>query len=202
MPDQKTKTALDILEAEVNLAVARCKRIGIQRKILDEQDDHLRTGIVGISTATETEEERRHLHLARVAEQAAQTALEARQTGCNEVTGLDALCSQHRLTEVERAVLVLAFIPAASKEMAGCLDHISVHGYGSDVLVVESVANYFEMGFADRLVVVDYFRADAPLVQHGLVNLDVGRSGDPQDWRDAVVRLTSKAFEAIVGATQ
>jgi len=202
MPDQKTKTALDILEAEVNLAVARCKRIGIQRKILDEQDDHLRTGIVGISTATETEEERRHLHLARVAEQAAQTALEARQTGCNEVTGLDALCVQHRLTEVEKAILVLAFIPVASKEMASCLDHISVHGYGSDVLVVESIANYFEMNFADRLAVVDYFKADAPLVRHGLVNLDVGRCGDPQDWRDAVVRLTSKAFEAIIGATR
>ena len=66
MPDQKTTTALDILEAEVNLAVARCKRIGLERKIADEHDDHFRTGIVGITTATETEEERRHLHQARV----------------------------------------------------------------------------------------------------------------------------------------
>lgn len=195
--------ALDLLEAEITAAVARCHRLGVERKLTeDHRDDRHRIGIVGDAAATLDEEERRRLNAARAGEEAALAMLEARRAATRKagvLVGLDALCEQHSLTDADRTALVLTAIPAASKEMATCFDGISVHGYGSDLVSIEAMANYLELGFVERIGYVGRFRAEAPLVRDGLVNVDVGRNCDPQDWTDAVVKVTSKAFATMTG---
>jgi len=196
-------SAIGLMEAEITAAVARCRRIGVERKLAeDHRDDRHRIGVVGDVAATLDEEERRRLNAARAGEEAAQAMLEARRSATRKagvIVGLDALCEQHGLTEADRAALVLTAIPAVSREMAVCFDGISVHGYGSDLVSIEAVANYLELGFVERIGFVRRFRAEAPLVRHGLLNVDVGRSCDPQDWTDAVIKFTSKAFATMTG---
>jgi len=196
-------TAIDLLEAEITAAIARCNRIGVERKLADDhRDDRHRVGVVGEVAATLDEEERRRLRAARVGEDTAQATLEARRTITREagvVVGLDALCEQHGLTDEDRGALVITAIPAVAPELAACFDGVSIHGYGSDLASIESVANYLELGFVERIALVARFRGDAPLVQHGLINVDVGRTANPQDWTDAVIKITSKAFGTMTG---
>ena len=196
-------SAIDLIEAEITAAVARCHRLGVERKLTeDHRDDRHRIGIVGDVAATLDEEERRRLNAARAGEKAAQAMLEARRAATRKVgvlVGLDALCEQHDLTDADRAALVLTSIPAVSREKAACFDGISVHGYGSDLVSIEALANYLELEFVERVGLVHRFRATAPLVREGLLNVDVGRSCDPQDWTDAVIKVTSKAFATMTG---
>jgi len=197
---------IDHISAEIEAVTARCNR---HKALRDLDGDHVlsryRLGVLGTIETTATEEERRRLHAAEATEKTAAEALAARldltrKTGT--VLALDALCADLQLDHVERTTLVLALIPAISRELASCFDGISSHGYGSDTVSVEALGNYLELDLGDRLNLRRYFGADAPLVKHCLVTVDLGFTSAPQDWPEATIKLTTKAFEAIIGAAR
>ena len=199
-PPTPFTSAIELLELEVRAVVARCERIGIARDLAEDDRHHSLRGLVGDVQRTADEEQRRRLAAARAAEQAAQEELEARRKATRQagvVLGLDALCAAHDLTDQDRTMLVLAALPAISREMGSHLDRLATHGWSA--ATPEVVAAYLELNFARRIELRRRLRADALMLKHGLVTVDLGRTCDPADWPGAEIRLTAKAWATLIG---
>ena len=193
---------IEYLASEIEHITARCAVMKVLRSVNEQHHIPGGSGILGHQEATATEEEKRQLAAAKLVEQAAVEKLHARLKATRDAgvtLALDVLCEEHGLNTIDRTTILLAAIPACSRDLCDDLDGISSRGYGSDVVTVEAVANYLELELADRIHLRRRFGVEAPLVKAALVTVDLGFSSAPQDWPEAIIKLTSKAFDAILG---
>jgi hypothetical protein len=66
-------------------------------------------------------------------------------------------------------------------------------------VTVDAVATYLDLDFAEGIALRQRMRAGAPLLKHGLLSVELGRTCDPQDWPTAEIKITRRAWAAMIG---
>lgn len=122
--------------------------------------------------------------------------LELTRAGSFELA-IDALVSLYKLSSFERTILLLAAAVAFSRRFDELYGEIQSSRYG---LTVESVFNFCELPFAERITRRNVFSKSGALIQNDLVSLDLSsRFNAPEDLLNAQVQLANRTFGYLVG---
>lgn len=189
------------IEAEGAFVLARSARLEAERSLKDELSDRLGRGnTIGSKPSTAAKElERKALNL-REAEDKLRQNISRRveaSIATDFVAGLDALCGEFNLNQVERTTLLLATLAATDERYEDAIRSIAT-GCGGQT-TPELVSAYLELGFAERIAARAAFQPSSPLLRNGLISLTVGRSSMPYDLRSAFANVTQRAFDVILG---
>jgi hypothetical protein len=203
MPDQTTTAAFEddlaYLAAEVEWVKARCRRIGVEHRLAEDDTFHEERGVVGKAERTSLKELSRRLPALREAEDALRKELDTR-LAVNRTTGpglgLDALCEEHRLDHFERTVLLLGAYAAVGHEHENTFFRGEL---GHHRLNPEVIWAFEGLSLAERVESRVSFAATAPLLRAGLVTIYHGNTLSPCDLPEAIIEVTSTAFDRIVG---
>ncbi len=110
---------------------------------------------------------------------------------------IDELCELYGLDEFERTILLMASAVAFSARFQQFYGQLQD---GFDALTVETVYNFFELPFAERIRRRRYFSKSSPLLRHDLVSMDLmSRFNAPEDLLRAVIQLSNRTFGYLVG---
>lgn len=113
--------------------------------------------------------------------------------------GLDLLCTTHGLDDFERTILILASAPVFSRRFDQLYDDM-VEDTRTCGLAVESIFNFCELDFRDRILRRSAFEISSPLVRNELLTLDVNaRLSAPKELLDATIEVSSGALAIILG---
>ena len=199
-PYENDAEYLDSEVEHLRLRLARIeteKRLGdAERAATESADTNPRSRRPGVPELRGTLHELAHKEQQARDEIDARLTMQRADTDASEL-GLDRLCREYDLGAEERLLLTALVVPAVSKELAdlclreqgGFCGRLSV-GELSQVLYPQSVGDWLK---ARRL-----FRPEAPLVKHGLVDLDAyGKRSTAETLMNANIELTLKAFAVI-----
>jgi len=207
-PNQPVKSFennAEYLDAAFDVLTLRVQRIAAEREQREAKTE-IRGGphTVGRARLVAEDDANRSIATLRKSEVEAQAFLDARleiHRADNDapMLGIDRL-AQQGLTDDERLVVLSLSSYAISEEMSE-----AIHGdlgtgmYGSQS--VEGLMRVLDANtVADRLRVRRLFAPEAPLVRGKLVVLDyLGREAEPEDLIGARVKLTTTAFDTLVG---
>lgn len=197
-------SSVKLLEAEIeDWVTARCHRLVAEKELVEAgvpPTNHITS--IGRREATAKEELRRRLALLTATETNIRAEIDAR-IEATKATGIDLglvrVTRDLDLDAVERATLLLCFAQTVGVSTVEPLDRVGPYGLGIGDVSPDLVANFCELGFADRVGLRLYFGAEGRLVREGLVTVDLGHSAFPSDWPSASLRLTNKGFSALTG---
>ena len=112
--------------------------------------------------------------------------------------GLDQLQEAHHLNEFERQVLLLAIAPV----LQPAIEDVWSGACRVAHLTVGSIFTLLELDLRQRVEHREYFSPERVLVGAGLIELGGGPDPDPEELAEAVVRITSKAFNIMLGHSE
>ena len=115
--------------------------------------------------------------------------------------GLDQLVAKYALDEEERIILLLAMVPAISREVADCYDHLSKYGFGGNNVSIEAIGTFLGLDLAGRIRLRSKFHQTSRLLQNELVTVDIGHECPPAALPGSVVEITGKSFDLITGTS-
>ena len=124
--------------------------------------------------------------------------LEARRA-MGQPLPLDKLCGDHDLGPTERMAILLAVLPCISVEASEVLGEIGPNGFAIGSPSPEILARVLELEVRGTMELRRTFASDSPLMVAGLVEIDLGRDGMPDDFPTAAIRMTSKGWTALTG---
>lgn len=190
---------LEYLQDELHWIEARCQRIITQRKI-DEKtgevdppswsrhDDEPLSALEARKKRLECIEEDRRTHIDRRLE---------KTRASDYRLALEELVDLYDLDDFERTILLLASAVAFSRrfeELYGDLQN------SFNALTVESIFNFCELPFAERITRRRIFAKSSPLVQNDLVSMDIAsRFNAPEDLLTAQIQVSNRTFGYMVG---
>ena len=193
----------DYLEAEIGWVKARCRHLGA-RITADQEADDERVGLAdaddpqrGVSDAT-----RRKVALFATAEATLRDTIDARLDATRDAgvtLGLDRVCDQHGLDDLERQTLLLTTLPALGLELAEVLGNVGTFGFAVMSATPELVAVFCGLDLAGRLGLRYHFGPTGKLVTGGLIDVDLPCGERLQDFPVASLFVTDRAFNQIVG---
>ena len=199
-------TDLDYVLAEVAWVQSRCKRIDVEGRLREVEEDakpHPRT--VGTREPPLAKEYRRRLPALREAEDTLRTTIDAR-VALNRMDGpllaIDEMGDEHALTDLERTILLLACLPTLGRDFSDSLNHVSSLGFAGGSLCVEAVWGFMQMTGTERIKSRAVFMPTAPLLFNGLITMTIygyGNNAFPSSLPGATVDITSKAFAQLLG---
>jgi hypothetical protein len=122
-----------------------------------------------------------------------------RKACSGKVWALDAIAEEHRLSEHEQIILLLAALPAVSPKASKLIEELDFHG-SSFGITPETNWAFTERTGLERLLARRSFDPSAPLMAGGLIHLDCfDPNGPPEDLNTVRIRLSTKVFETLVG---
>src|SRR5690554_711746 len=190
---------LEYLQDELGWLEMRCRRIITQRQIDSQssestghgwsrqEEEPLGTLEARLKRQTKSEKRRRTYVDRR---------LEATRAG-DFKPAIDTLVELYELSDFERTVLLLAAAVAFSRRFEDLYGELQNNRFG---LTVESVFNFCELPFAERITRRRVFSKASALLKNDLVSLDLSsRFNAPEDLLDAQVQLANRTFGYLVG---
>ncbi len=200
--DTAYATDLAYLQDELTWVQLRVNRIALGHKLLApagaavepwrRDDDE----VVDIESLQDLFENARALEV--VARARIDTRLEATRLAGTPVS-LDRLCEKFELDRFERLVLLLAVTPIFSRSFNDLFARLHIDG-GCACLDVETVFQFCELSYAERIEKRAVFSPGAPLARHDLVLTNSrGRMDAPEDLLGANVQLSQPTFQFLIG---
>ena len=128
--------------------------------------------------------------------------IDARRKATREagvILGLDALCNEHDLDEVERGTLILAIIPCLGLDLFDMLGEVASFSFALMSITPEMVAQFAGLDLAARVELIDRLGPTGRLVQAGLVEVDHRDGERLQEFWSSGIFLTESAFGRITG---
>ena len=196
----------DYLEAEFNLLACRVQRLAAARELRQaDRREHAEPGSVGKTRQVADDDAVRRLAVFADREDRLRDALDARlQAHRSDPTarqlGIDLLAATHGLGEEERLVLLSALSYAVSEERSEAI-HADIGAGGYCAQNIEGLMRLLDcQSVGDRVRMRRLFAPTSPLVKGGLVVLEMyGKDALPDDLLGTRVRLTTRAFDGLVG---
>ena len=113
--------------------------------------------------------------------------------------GLDALCAEHDLDEVERQILILTAVPCCGLDLYETLGKIGQFSFAIMSVTPEMISIFCDLDLAGRLRLRDQLSPEGKLVSTGLIEFEAYGAERVQDFWSGGVSLTELAFDRIVG---
>ena len=114
-------------------------------------------------------------------------------------TALDRMCLKFELDAFERTILLLAIAPIFSRSFNDLFGRLHIDG-GSSSLDVETVFQFCELSYAERIEKRRVFAPGAPLARHDMVLTNSrSRMDAPEDLLGATVQMTQPTFQFLIG---
>lgn len=195
------------LDAEISYIQALCTVLGVEDRLRQDSIPHVACDqrLVGDAERASDQQAKRLVTVKQELRSRLRQKIDARLEASRHSTagtklGLDILCEEYRLGAQERLCLLVLTVPAISIELGDSLQDRLGRSAWCGAPTVETLVKVLEPRcVADRLKARKLFRRDAPLLRHGLINVEYpSRYAGPDDQLGAVVRLTSKGFARIV----
>ena len=113
--------------------------------------------------------------------------------------GLDTLCDEHDLDEVERQILILTAVPCCGLDLYETLGKIGQFSFAIMSVTPEMISIFADLDLAGRLRLRDQLCPGGKLVSTGLIEFEAYGAERVQDFWSGGVSLTELAFDRIVG---
>lgn len=199
---------LAYMDDELSWIELRCRRLGaeLQLRGVDEPGNRRKRRGRSNERYTLGHAERATLE-SRVAallreEEALRSAIDARieaHRACEEELALDHLCALHQLDAFERTVLLLASASCFSRGFEERFGELNDRSFSAS-LEVETIFNFQELSFSDRIGRRVTFTRAGALVRNDLITTDIlGRYTSPQDLLRVEIEINSRTFDAMLG---
>ena len=196
----------EYLDLAVEWLRTRATRLAAQQELRDAEMEHQTSGdnrrgqhiqqLRCRVVLTREREEKAHDEMA--------SRLDAHRMSNRPLLGIDVLAEQHRLSEEERLILLVALLPGISSVLAE--DVLSgIGSFYASVSVSDIVRVALDpKGPGDWIVARRYFIPDAPLVAGGLLVIESHESGDerPDTLLSSDVTVGMEAFHILTGSAE
>ena len=113
--------------------------------------------------------------------------------------GLDALCDEFDLDEVERQILILTTVPCCGLDLYETLGKIGQFSFAIMSVTPEMISIFADLDLAGRLRLRDQLSPGGKVVGTGLIEVEAYGAERVQDFWSSGVTLTELAFDRIVG---
>jgi hypothetical protein len=194
---------LELLEAEVEFLRCRATHAMVKERMLAAIHE-MDTGGEAQDGGTAIHDHQSRLLLIKDREQSLRDEINDRmrvhrQDPARPKLGLDRLTESHRLSPVERMLLVAAAIPAISQTLAEATFQDLGSFYGAlsteDIVRLQCPGSVREWVAARRML-----DADAPLVKEGLLVIEQDETGTPSDlWQTSAVYVSPRVLWLLTG---
>lgn len=201
---------LEYLDGELRWVEARCRRIGLERRLHGGAEaegwrPHRRRRRASAPEPTPAArgDQVARLERLRTQELDLRHTLDARlvkhrESGAPTLT-LDALCDLYELDAFERSVLLLASALCFSRGFRERFGDLHDADRASS-LEVETVFNFHQLGFVERIARRRTFSPTGRLLSNELISMDfAGRYSTPQDLLTSDVEISPRTFSALLG---
>ena len=113
--------------------------------------------------------------------------------------GLDALCDEFDLDEVERQILILTTVPCCGLDLYETLGKIGQFSFAIMSVTPEMISIFADLDLAGRLRLRDQLSPGGKVIGTGLIEFEGYGAERVQDFWSSGLSLTEKAFNRIVG---
>lgn len=196
--DKLPITEIGWLDLEMQWMLAKLERLAVQGTAVERRRTKRERGMFEESATP-----RPSLRVLRVKEKNARKNADealAKFNALHGKTNFHQIAEMYQLDDFEQTVLMTAVAMAMSKKFAEDLGNPFSGLMGGSDLTPESVFRFAELSFSESVPLRKRFGSQARLIKNDLISIDIrGQGLWPDELLDASLRITSSAFNRIVG---